>query len=224
MASRIVFRSKNEQIYDLLKAKILHGEFAPGEALVIDTLAEELGVSQIPIREALRQLEATGFVQIAPYVGARTTELQASSMREIFALLETTEIVSGREACTLMTDADINEVERMVQAMADMLDDPDAWSEHNKQLHQYICQKAKMDIVGKVLMLALDHWDRLRRYYLDDVFAQRMNVRQIEHEKLLVALRQRDPDELERIMRNHNRESVQSYLAHLERSNALEKS
>ena len=223
MASRIVFRSKNEQIYDLLKAKILHGEFAPGEALVIDTLAEELGVSQIPIREALRQLEATGFVQIAPYVGARTTELQASSMREIFALLETTEIVSGREACTLMTDADIDEVERMVQAMADMLDDPDAWSEHNKQLHQYICQKAKMDIVGKVLMLALDHWDRLRRYYLDDVFAQRMNVRQIEHEKLLVALRQRDPDELERIMRNHNRESVQSYLAHLERTNALEK-
>ena len=223
MVSRIVFRSKNEQIYDLLKAKILHGEFKPGEALVIDTLAEELGVSQIPIREALRQLEATGFVHIEPYVGARTTEIQANSIREIFALLETTEIVSGREACKLMTDADIDEVERMVRAMADMLDDPNSWSEHNKQLHQYICQKANMEIVGKVLMLALDHWDRLRRYYLDDVFAQRMNVRQIEHEKMLHALRQRDPDELERVISNHNRESFQSYLAHLERTNALAK-
>jgi DNA-binding GntR family transcriptional regulator len=223
MASRIVFRSKNEQIYDLLKAKILHGEFKPGEALVIDTLAEELGVSQIPIREALRQLEATGFVHIEPYVGARTTEIQASSIREIFALLETTEIVSGREACKLMTDSDINEVNRMVKAMSDMLDDPEAWSEHNKELHQYICRKANMEIVGKVLMLALDHWDRLRRYYLIDVFAQRMTQRQIEHEKMLNALRQRDPDELERIMHNHNRESLLSYLAHLERNHALEK-
>lgn len=223
MVNRLVFRSKNEQIYDLLKTKILHGEFKPGEALVIDTLAEELGVSQIPIREALRQLEATGFVHIEPYVGAHTTEIQASSIREIFALLETTEIISGREACALMTDADIDEVEQMIQAMANMLNDPDAWSEQNKQLHQYLCQKANMDIVGKVLMLALDHWDRLRRYYLEDVFAQRMNLRQIEHEKMLVALRQRDPDELERIMRNHNRESVQSYLVHLERTNALVK-
>lgn|SRR5690606_8208623 len=222
MAGRIVFRSKNEQIYDLLKTKILHGEIKPGEPLVIDTLAEELGVSQIPIREALRQLEATGFVHIEPYVGTRTTEIQASSIREIFALLETTEIVSGREACKLMTDADIDEVERMIQAMANMLDDPDAWSEQNKALHQYICQKANMDIVGKVLMLALDHWDRLRRYYLEDVFAQRMNQRQNEHEKMLLALRQRDPDELDHVIRTHNRESVQAYLAHLERIHALE--
>jgi DNA-binding GntR family transcriptional regulator len=48
-----------------------------------------------------------------------------------------------------------------------------------------------------------------------------MNLRQLEHENMLVALRQRDPDELDRVLRKHNRESLQAYLAHLERTNAL---
>ena len=103
MDNMLVFQSKNEQVYGLLKNKIVRGELKPGEAIVIDTLAKQLGVSQIPIREALRHLEAIGFIHIAPYVGARVTEIRAGSIYEVFALLEDMEVLSGRAACQTMT-------------------------------------------------------------------------------------------------------------------------
>ena len=58
---KLEFRSKNEIVYQQLRKSIIQGDFKPGTRLVIDQLALELGVSQIPIREAVRQLEADGF-------------------------------------------------------------------------------------------------------------------------------------------------------------------
>ena len=63
-------RSKNELVYISLKTAIIQGELEPGSRLVIDELANKLGVSQIPVREALRQLEADGFVSIKPQITA----------------------------------------------------------------------------------------------------------------------------------------------------------
>ncbi len=75
--TNIAFRSKKEAVYDTLRNAILQGDLKPGARLVIDKLAAELGVSQIPIREALQQLEGEGFVTIEPYVGVTVSDLQA---------------------------------------------------------------------------------------------------------------------------------------------------
>ena len=221
MQDTLVFRSKNEQVYELLKAKIVRGDYAPGQPLVIDTLARQLGVSQIPIREALRQLEANGFVSIEPYVGARVTEIHAGSIHEVFSMLEHMEILSGRAACVTMSTDAFDALEQMIDGMGRLLDDPEAWSEANKRLHRFICQQAGMNVVEKMLLVALDHWDRLRCHYLEDVFAQLMPPRQAEHEQMLAALRRRDPDELERVIHSHNRESLRAYIAHLEQTHVL---
>ena len=82
-----IFRSKNEVVYDLLHQAIIRGDYKPGERIVIDELASRLDVSQIPIREALRQLEADGFVTNEPYVGVTVTGISADFIFEIFALL-----------------------------------------------------------------------------------------------------------------------------------------
>ncbi len=216
-----VFRSKNEQVYELLKSKIVRGEMKPGEPVVIDALARQLGVSQIPIREALRQLEANGFVRIAPYVGASVTEIHSGSIHEVFSMLEHMEILSGRAACQTMTDEGFDALAAMIDDMTRLMDDPEAWSESNKRLHRFICRQAGMNLVEKMLLVALDHWDRLRCHYLEDVFAQLMPRRQVEHEQMLIALRRRDPDELERVIHSHNRESLRAYIAHLERTHLL---
>ena len=83
---RPIFKSKNEAVYDALRQAIIHGEYEPGSRLVIDDLAATMGVSQIPIREALRQLEADGFITIEPYVGATLTDINANFIFEIFTL------------------------------------------------------------------------------------------------------------------------------------------
>src|SRR5438067_8819367 len=84
----VSFRSKKDATYDTLHTAIVRGDLAPGTRLVIDDLAAQIGVSPIPVREALQQLQADGFVVIEPYVGVTVTALQAGLVEEIFALLE----------------------------------------------------------------------------------------------------------------------------------------
>src|SRR5215475_11563901 len=96
---KLEYRSKNELVYQRLRTAIIHGEYQPGSRLVIDQLAAELGVSQIPIREAVRQLEADGFVTIEPYTGTTVTDINANLIVEIFALLESFEVICSRSAC-----------------------------------------------------------------------------------------------------------------------------
>jgi DNA-binding GntR family transcriptional regulator len=131
-------------------------------------------------------------------------------------MLRAMEVISGRAACTTMSDADVEMLDTIVQQMAQHIDEPDTWSRYNKQFHQFICNKARMYVVEKMLLVALDHWDRLRCYYLEEVFAQRVKVRQAEHTQIVDALRKRDPDLLEKVMHDHNQESLAAYMAHLQ--------
>jgi DNA-binding GntR family transcriptional regulator len=214
-------RSKKDATYDLLHAAIVHGDFAPGARLVIDDLAAQLGVSSIPVREALQQLQADGFVVIEPYVGATVTALQAGMIDEIFALLETTEVVSSRAACARMDADDLLEVERLLREMDSAMNDLDRFSQENVRLHQFICDRAETPLVKNVMRNTLAHWDRLRRYYLDDVFARRAAASQQEHWRMFAALRARDPDRIERVIREHNRHAHAAYIAYLREAGHL---
>ena len=68
--------------YDYLRKRILAGEYAPGEALMTNVLAPEIGVSRTPIRDALRQLEADGLVTIQPRLGASVKKMDLKTFRE----------------------------------------------------------------------------------------------------------------------------------------------
>ena len=222
MAKQLVrTKSKNEQVYEVLHARIIHGTIAPGERLVIDQIASELGVSQIPVREAVFRLEADGFVSFEPHVGAKVTELHAKEIREVFQILEAMEVMSGRAACATITDKQLAWLEDLVTAMAKVTGDPNEWSLHNQEFHAYICDVAGMSLVSKVLRQALDHWDRLRHYYLKEVSARRTKLAQQEHERLLAALHSHDADVLEHIIREHNRTSLAAYITHLEKAGTL---
>lgn len=209
------FRSKKDATYDSLHAAIVRGELAPGARLVIDDLAAQLGVSPIPVREALLQLRADGFVVIEPYVGVTVTEIQASLVEEIFALLEATEVTSGRAACLRMSPDDLDEVERILRDMDNAAHDFERFSQENVRLHQFICDRAETPLAKNVMHNTLAHWDRLRRYYLAGVFAQRVAAAQQEHWQMFSALRARDPDHLERVIREHNRRARAAYIAYL---------
>jgi DNA-binding GntR family transcriptional regulator len=212
---RVAFRSKNEVIYDLLRTSIIRGEYPPGSRLIIDELAASLGVSQIPIRESMRQLEADGFITFEPYVGAKITEINADLIFEVFALLENMEVICSRAAIRRMTDADLKALADLVYRMDSSVSDPEQWSQDNKELHLFICQCAKTGLTLKFMQNVLAHWDRLRFHYLKDVFGNRIKVAQQEHKQILEAFRTRNPDEVERVIREHNRHALTSYIQHL---------
>ena len=216
-----LFRSKNEVVYDLLHRAIIRGDFKPGERLVIDDIASNLGVSSIPVREALRQLEADGFVEIAPYVGATVTEISADSVFEIFALLETMEAICARLACRCMSEADIEKLADLVQQMDNSMDDPENWSKLNKAFHLQIGDYAHTMLIQEMMRKVLDHWDRLRVYYMKDVLGLRVEMAQAEHRQIMAAFHNRDADEVERLMRIHNQNALAAYNNYLQAAGHL---
>jgi DNA-binding GntR family transcriptional regulator len=213
---RPAFRSKNEVVYDALRQAIIQGEYEPGTRLVIDELATTLGVSQIPLREAVRQLEADGFVTFEPYVGATITEINADFIFEVFALLESMEITASRAAARCMTDDEMQTLEDLIYQMDSSVDNPDQWAKENKHLHLFICECAKTTLIQKMMQKVLDHWDRLRLHYLKDVSGQRIHIAQQEHKQILAAFRTRDPEEVERVIHAHNQSALASYIQHLQ--------
>jgi DNA-binding GntR family transcriptional regulator len=212
----ITFRSKKEIVYEELRKAIIRGDYSPGSRLVIDQLAVELGVSQIPIREAIHQLEADGLVTIEPYTGATVTELSADFIFEVFALLESMEIISSRQACQSMTDEQLETMARHIKQMDASVGVPEQWAQENKELHLYICAWTGMALVKNIMQKVLAHWDRLRLHYLKDVSGARIEEAQREHWQILEAFRSRDPDEVERVIRAHNQSARMSYVQHLQ--------
>lgn len=212
-------RSKNEMVYASLRTAILRSEVQPGSRLVIDELATELGVSQIPVREALRQLEADGFVTFEPYVGATVTDIKASVVSEIFDMLEAMETISGRAACQRMTDADFQELQELLQRMDTLVNDPEEWSRENARFHQLICDRADTPLVRHMMDKVLQHWDRLRSYLLKDVFQHRVAIAQRDHWRIFEAIRARDTALLDRVVHEHNQGALAAYLQHLKAVN-----
>lgn len=223
MHKEIRFQSRNAQIYAHLRSMIIQGKLEPNSKLVIDHLAEDLGVSHIPVREAIFQLEADGFVETKAYVGASVTDIKPESIQELFALLEALELISVKAACQNLSNEALEELERLVKQMAKHLDDPDTWSAENKRFHGLICEQAGTRFIKKMLDTALDHWDRLRHIFLKEVFKKRIRLAQEEHQGILEALRERNEARLEQVIKNHNQKSLAAYMLYLESSGALKK-
>jgi DNA-binding GntR family transcriptional regulator len=208
-------RSKKELVTNTLRNAILSGELIPGTRLVIEDLAKQLGVSPIPVREALQQLDADGYVVIEPYLGARVAPIEAESVAEVFSLLETMEVVSSRAACLHMSDSHFDVLEEILVKMDSLVGDPELWSQENRHFHKYICDRSGTRLIGSLMSKVLDHWDRLHRYFLKDVFAHRLPQAQREHWKILKTLRTRDPAKTEAVIREHAQSSLTAYTKYL---------
>ena len=211
-----LFRSKNEVVYDLLHQAIIRGDYTPGERIVIDDVASKIGVSSIPIREALRQLEADGFVEIAPYVGATVTQISADSVFEIFALLETMEAICGRAACRCMSEEEIETLNDLVQQMEACMTEPENWVKLNKKFHLQICDYAHTKLIKEMMHKVLDHWDRLRLHYMKDVLGLRLETAQVEHREIMAAFYERDADLVESLIKAHNQNALAAYNTYLQ--------
>jgi DNA-binding GntR family transcriptional regulator len=208
-------KRKNDQVYNYLHALIGSGELPPGARIKNDQIAVRLGVSPIPVREALSRLEAEGFVVIEPHVGARVGDLHEGRIGEVFDLLSELELICARAACLRFSESDLKRLEAHVVQMAEYAYDPEAWALSNRELHLFIAECSGQRLTAQLLRTTLDHWNRIRRHFVREVFIRRIPSAQAEHEKLLAAFRKRDVVTVERLVRTHNAGAVKAYLEHL---------
>jgi len=210
--------TKQQYAYASLREAILRCEIAPGERLIIDDLAGRLHTSIIPVREAIRLLESEGLVVNIAHVGATAAPISRLSVTEIFTVLEGLESVSTRSAAQRADAAGLATLRPLVEAMDRALESKrhDEWAALNTRLHLAMAGLAGMPMLEQMLRRALDHWDRVRRFFFKGVLAHRTAIAQREHHEMLTAIEARDLVALERIVRQHAQGALAAYAAHLD--------
>ena len=103
--------------YDFIRKKILGGDYAPGQALMTELLATEIGVSRTPVRDALRKLETDGLVTIRAHLGASVKKMEVKEFREMCDLRLALESHAAGLAAMNHTEADLHEIQYALEAM-----------------------------------------------------------------------------------------------------------
>lgn len=210
-------RTKQAMVYQALRGAILRCELHPGQRLIIDEIAGQLGVSHIPVREALQLLQSEGLVDNVPHAGATVAPISRDAIVEVFTLMEGLEFVAMRIAAERLTPADLAALAALVHEMDDALAAGDGarWPELNSEFHRAIARGTGMTLLQEMTDRALDRWDRVRRYFFNTVLSHRMDRAQDEHHAILAALQARDPARLEELAKVHNRGALAAYMAQM---------
>lgn len=198
----IVVRTISDQLVDLLRERILSGKMASGNAIRQDSLAGELGISKIPLREALARLEQDGLLQSQPNRGFFVRPMSADELEEIYALrlkLEPDAVVAGSREASPEARA------HAVEALEEFRREADArhvsGGTHNRAFHMALIvasgQRITYEILERLHVLA----DRYVCKHLEPL--GRSSRADLEHEEILDAWLNRDFPRLHALTEQH---------------------
>lgn len=186
--------------YERLVADIRAGALKPGDRLTEAELAQRLGISRTPVREAIRQLESDGLVDHVPRVGAVVRTLDYAEITELYEMRAVLESTAARFAARAASDVELAELEAINAEMADA-SDTQKLSEANQQFHAVLLNAARnrflvksVEAVQKTLLI-------LGPSTMEE--GGRASEAIAEHQRILDALRKRDCDAAEAVMRVH---------------------
>jgi DNA-binding GntR family transcriptional regulator len=185
---------------EILRQRILSGEIRGGQPIRQEQIAQELGVSRIPLREALKQLEAEGFVTIAPHKGAVVSTLSAEEAEELFALRHQLEGWLLREAIPRMREADFAHLDAIIDESR-APDNLARWGELNWQFHEALYRPAGRPLSLKVLKRIHDNLDRYLR--LQIAITRDWDRAYRDHQDLVALSREGNVDAALRLLENH---------------------
>lgn len=139
------------QIRDVIIERILGGAYAPGERIVEIRVAQEFGVSQAPVREALRELERLHLVVSEPFRGARVREVTAEELAEIYPVRAALEEVAARGAAAALA-GDVSRLEEELDGMrrAAAAGDVTAFVDHDVAFHRAIVDASGNQTLGEL--------------------------------------------------------------------------
>ncbi|MGA2513657.1 MAG: GntR family transcriptional regulator [Candidatus Limnocylindrales bacterium] len=192
-AAQISRSPLSDQVKDRLLQEILAGEYPPGSRIVETRVARELGTSQAPVREALRDLEALGVVEISAFRGARVRHPSKAELLEAYGIRAELESLGARLALPRLSDADLEELQGYVNEMQRAADAGDAHAEAvvDVAFHARVIQIARNNTLERVWRTL----EPLSRTYIT-IAVPGVNARRVAdlHVPILAALRGHDPD------------------------------
>lgn len=190
-------------VFNTLRQAILKGELAPGERLMEIQLAQKLGVSRTPIREAIRKLELEGLVLMIPRRGAEVARISEKSLKDVLEVRRSLEELAIELACQRMTEEDMQALEEAQKAFKAAIDQGDAMkiAETDEAYHDVIYHSTRNKRLVQILNNLREQMYRFRLEYIKD--EDKRQILQLEHEKILAALRLRHMAEAKAVARGH---------------------
>lgn len=200
---------------DELRRRILDGEFPAGFQLRQDVLAEEFGVSRIPLREALVQLEAEGLVRIAPHRGAVVSELSLTEIEELFELRALIEPRLLRRSAGHLTATDFEQLRRILDEYSAELraEHVSRWGAMNTQFHMLLYSRAERPRSTSFVSNLLQECDRHTRLQLS--LTDGMERAEREHTEIVRLCADRRIEEACHLLQRHIENVGTSLLAFL---------
>lgn len=200
--------SSVELVYQRTRRAILTGDYPPETPLRLQELADLSGVSMIPVREALRLLEAEGFVDVIPNRGARVAPLSVEDLHDVYRTRQVLEVEALRQACPRITPAQIAKARRLNARLVRQFARQDyADYDDHRAFHFLLYEPSNSRWLLRLIGIIWDHTERYRRQGAHLVTGEEAGQ---EHERIVAAVEAGDVDG-----------ACQALADHLERSAAV---
>ena len=196
-------RPLREIVYEELKRQIMVGEIAPGTRMMEVDLADEMGVSRTPVREAIRKLEKEGLVTIEPRRGAYASDISAKDMVDVLEVRQDLEGMAAGLAAQKIAEGDILQLKDMTRRYKEAVEagDIEEIIKQDEDFHKFIVglsdNKTLIKMVSQVQELAL----RFRYIYYDDF--SRFKNQPLEHQEIVEAIMSGDANSARRFAEVH---------------------
>jgi DNA-binding GntR family transcriptional regulator len=187
-----------------LRQAILNGDYAPGARVRQEDLADRHGASRVPVREALRMLEAEGLVTLVANTGAWVSTVSLAECEEMYQIRERIEPLLLRYNIPLLGDEQIDDLERMALTMESSAD-VEAFLALDREFHLSCYAAAETSVLGDTVLRLWNRTQHYRRAYTRLFRSEGDRSVHHEHHLLVSAIRRRDLDEAERVLAGHIR-------------------
>jgi DNA-binding GntR family transcriptional regulator len=192
-----------ELVFEAIREAIVSGTLAPGERLMEVQLAEELGVSRTPVREAIRRLELEGYVVMVPRKGAFVASLSAKDVADVFEIRAALEGLAAELAAERITEEELEELERQLHYVARCVEEGDlpGLVEADTRFHELLYRASRNQRLTQIIGNLREQIQRFRTTSL--ATPGRMQETLEEHKKIVEALAQRNAVLARRLAEEH---------------------
>jgi DNA-binding GntR family transcriptional regulator len=194
-------RTLADRAFSAIHDAIVGGAVKPGERLPIEDLGQALGMSPMPVREALRRLDSVGLVEHIPHRGARVTELSIEDLREIYDARLALEALALRRAAEQISTEKLEQARAALKALSGnrRRGAPSIWVAHQR-FHFALYEGAGS---RWLMRLITPLWESSERYRISIVRKGRFDMRQSEHEAIFAAVADHESELAADLLHDH---------------------
>lgn len=204
------YKPLREVIFDTLREAIITGELKPGERLMEVKLAEKMGVSRTPVREAIRMLELEGLVDMLPRKGAHVAELSVKDIMDVLEVRAAMDSLATRLAAERISDEEIKELKQIQMQFVSYSEKENLQGTIKKdvEFHELIYRASRNDRLLQITNNLREQIQRFRVIYLKDYSSPGNLIK--EHEDIYNAISSRDAEMAQKYAQVHinNQEKV----------------